>query len=77
MAENTHTISDLCQMQALPLNIKISMTKRRIRDWVKHFGLDGVYVSFSGGKDSTVLLHITREMYGEAMKDQRIAHCLK
>ena len=66
--ENTHTISELYQMQAMPLNLKISMTKRRIRDWVKHFGLDGVYVSFSGGKDSTVLLHIAREMYGDAMK---------
>ena len=63
MSENKHTISDLYQMQAMPLNLKISMTKRRIRDWVKHFGLDGVYVSFSCGKDSTVLLHIAREMF--------------
>lgn len=63
MAENVHTISDLCQMQALPLKLKIALTKRRIRDWVNHFGLDGVYVSFSGGKDSTVLLHMAREMF--------------
>jgi len=63
MGENIHTTSDLYQMQALPLNLKVSMTKRRIRDWVKHFGLDGVYVSFSGGKDSTVLLHIAREVF--------------
>lgn len=27
------------------------------------FGVDGVYVSFSGGKDSTVLLHLTRQLY--------------
>lgn len=58
-----HTKQDLQQMQSLPLSIKISMTKRRIRDWVNEFGTDGVFVSFSGGKDSTVLLHIVREMY--------------
>ncbi|MGN0180392.1 MAG: phosphoadenosine phosphosulfate reductase family protein [Monoglobaceae bacterium] len=57
------TKDDLRQLQALPLEIKISMTKRRIRDWVREYGTDGVYVSFSGGKDSTVLLHIVREMY--------------
>lgn len=39
------------------------MTKSRIRGWVDEFGDDGVYVSFSGGKDSTVLLHIVRSMY--------------
>lgn len=50
-------------MQALPLSIKLRMTQQRIRDWVSEFGTDGVYVSFSGGKDSTVLLHIVREMY--------------
>ena len=60
---NRHTIQELYQWQALPLNIKIRMTKRRIRDWVDEYGEDGVYVSFSGGKDSTVLLHIAREMY--------------
>ena len=30
---------------------------------MNEFGEDGVYVSFSGGKDSTVLLHIVREEY--------------
>ena len=57
-----HTKSDLRQMQSLPLSEKIIMTKRRIRDWYDYW--DGqVYVSFSGGKDSTVLLHIARELY--------------
>lgn len=57
------TLSDLKQLQALPLSIKLSMTKQRIRDWVSEYGVDGVYVSLSGGKDSTVLLHIVRGMY--------------
>lgn len=57
------TRDDLRKLQALPLELKIKMMQRRIRDWVKEYGEDGVYVSFSGGKDSTVLLHIVREMY--------------
>lgn len=58
-----HTIQDLRVKQALPLDIKVSMTQQRIREWVDEYGVDGVYVSFSGGKDSTVLLHLVREMY--------------
>lgn len=57
-----HTKGDLQQMQSLPLSAKIQMTKRRIRDWYDYFS-GQVYVSFSGGKDSTVLLHIAREIY--------------
>lgn len=57
------TIQDLWQLQGLPLNLKIRMTKDRIRQWIQTYGEDGVYVSFSGGKDSTVLLHLVREEY--------------
>ncbi|MEE1046478.1 MAG: phosphoadenosine phosphosulfate reductase family protein [Clostridia bacterium] len=53
----------LRSMQAAPLSVKVLLTKDRIRDWVNEYGEDGVYVSFSGGKDSTVLLTIAREMY--------------
>lgn len=58
-----HTIEELYQWQALPLNVKVNMSKARIRDWVEAFGEDGVYVSFSGGKDSTVLLNLVRQEY--------------
>lgn len=51
--------------QAMPLEDKIRFTKRRIEEWVKEFGVNGCYVSFSGGKDSTVLLHLVRNMYPE------------
>ena len=60
---NKHELWELQSMQVAPLNAKIAMTKQRIRDWVNEFGVDGVYVSFSGGKDSTVLLTIARELY--------------
>lgn len=51
--------------QAMLLEDKIRYTQRRITEWVEHFGINGVYVSFSGGKDSTVLLHIARQLYPE------------
>ena len=55
------TNTDLVQMQSAPLEVKILMTRRRIREWVREFGEDGCYVSLSGGKDSTVLLDIVRK----------------
>ena len=100
---NAHQPYDLAQMQALPLEAKIRMTKERIKAWyeswtrfeifdtvtqktryvtidTREFGaeppmketeyivsaMDGqVYVSFSGGKDSTVLKHIVDSMYDD------------
>ena len=60
---NRHTLQELQELQALPLEIKIRLTQQRIREWINHFGESGVYVSFSGGKDSTVLLDIVRKQY--------------
>lgn len=36
----THTIEELQMRQALPLNLKVAMTKTRIREWVN----GGMYV---------------------------------
>ena len=52
----------LRQMQALPLIAKVHMSQARIMEWYSHF--DGnVFISFSGGKDSTVLAHVVHEYY--------------
>ena len=59
----TRTKNDLIMLQALPLELKVRMTESRIKEWVREYGTSGVYVSFSGGKDSTVLLHIVRNLY--------------
>lgn len=95
---NKHTTQDLAQMQSLPLEAKIRMTKQRIQRWydswiryeihnkktgktryvtateepplkeneyVKYAYGGQVYVSISGGKDSTVLKHIVDSMYDD------------
>lgn len=61
---NRHTAADLAQLQSMPLELKIRATKQRISQWYDHWeGM--VYVSFSGGKDSTVLKHIVDSMYDD------------
>lgn len=57
-------LQELDRLLALPLEEKIAESQKYIRGWYKHF--DGnVYCSFSGGKDSTVLLHLVRSLYPE------------
>lgn len=52
--ENLYTNEDLKIMQGWSLDRKIQVTQTRILEWYQKW--DGqVYVSFSGGKDSTVL----------------------
>ena len=53
----------LIMLQSLPLDIKVAKTKLRIEEWVRYWGENNCYISFSGGKDSTVLLHLVRELY--------------
>ena len=62
MSEQVRDRAMLKQMQDLPLELKIRLTQDRIREWYEHWSGE-VSVSFSGGKDSTVLLDIAREMY--------------
>ena len=57
------TKNELVMLQALPLDLKIAKSKLRIEEWIREYGEDKVYVSFSGGKDSTVLLHLVRSLY--------------
>lgn len=59
---NKMSMDELRVLQNYPLELKIEKSKLRIREWYEHFNGE-VYVSFSGGKDSTVLLHLVRSMY--------------
>lgn len=57
-----HTNEELDNLLQMPLEDKITMSKLRITEFYEHY--DGnIVVSFSGGKDSTVLLHLVRSLY--------------
>lgn len=56
------TIEDLKYLQNQPLERKINITITRIIEWYQRWN-GQVYVSFSGGKDSTVLLDLARRIY--------------
>ena len=49
----------------MPLLAKEMLTMARIHEWQYYsgFGIETGVVSFSGGKDSTVLLHMCRKLY--------------
>lgn len=51
---------EFSQRKGLPYELKLRLTEKRIIDWYSHWNGD-VYVSFSGGLDSTVLLHMVRK----------------
>lgn len=57
-----YTKEDLRTMQSWSLDRKIMVTQTRIIEWYIKWG-GKVCVSFSGGKDSTVLLDLTRRIY--------------
>ena len=55
---------ELQQMQSLPLELKIRKSQERIKEWYEYW--DGmVYISYSGGKDSTVLKHLVDSLYDD------------
>lgn len=58
------TLDELKQLQALPLDVKEVKSCQRIKEWIDRFGEEGVYAAISGGKDSTVFLHLVREVCG-------------
>jgi len=60
--DGVHDAERLKELQSLPLSRKIQITQTRIIEWYQHYN-GNVCVSFSGGKDSTVLLHIARKIY--------------
>lgn len=50
------------QRKGLPYELKLKLSEKRIIDWYEYFQ-GNVYVSFSGGLDSTALLHMVRQIY--------------
>ena len=60
LTERKETLASLRNMN---LASKIIQTKFLIRQVVTEFGLSKVYISYSGGKDSTVLSHIAKTIY--------------
>lgn len=62
VGKNNHSLWELQQKKSLPLDAKILMTKRRLKQWhIKYNG--NVYLAFSGGKDSTVLKDILQDIF--------------
>lgn len=58
------TREELKQLQSLPLDVKIAKSILRIEEFIDGLGDCNLYISFSGGKDSTVLVDIIRNKLG-------------
>ena len=62
--DRRNTLQSLREMN---LESKIIQTKYLIKQAVAEFGLDHVYISYSGGKDSTVPSHIAKSIYPDIL----------
>ena len=54
------------QRKYLPWEVKLQLTRTRIREWYENWN-EMVYVSYSGGLDSTVLLDLVRKEVGNSI----------
>lgn len=61
-SSDKRTHADLKRLQQLPLEQKINLSLRRIEQFYKRFN-GQVYISFSGGKDSTVLADLVWSLF--------------
>ena len=62
------TLNELRERQAWTLNQKIDHSLGTIEAFINQLGgVDKVYVSFSGGKDSTVLFHLSQRLYPDIL----------
>lgn len=55
---------EFSQRKYLPYEAKLALSARRIQDWNDYYG-GNVYISFSGGLDSTVLVHMVEKVLGK------------
>ena len=62
VASNRRAYDVIEARQKYPHELKVEMSKGRIREWYREFS-GRVAVSYSGGKDSEVLLHLVRAIY--------------
>jgi 3'-phosphoadenosine 5'-phosphosulfate sulfotransferase (PAPS reductase)/FAD synthetase len=64
--EHPHTREELKTLTSMSFERKIMVSQTRIMEWYNHYN-GNVSVSFSGGKDSTVLLDLVRRIYPEVL----------
>jgi len=57
-----YTANQLHMYQSMPLEAKINLTYQRIKQFYDQYH-GSVYIAFSGGKDSTVMLDLVRRFY--------------